>query len=257
MNQYIDLATRDRTSNTNSMASARIRQRLRNAGQRHHANDNIACYIKPGELDELRGEVEQRVRDLLTALVIDVDNDHNTQGTANRIARMYVDELFQGRYRPAPALTSFPNVSALDELMLVGPIRVRSTCSHHICPIIGDIWIGLVPSASSELIGLSKYARLANWVLQRPQIQEEAMICLANELEKRINPAGLAVVMRAHHYCMHWRGIKDENALMSSCVMRGTLRTDTVLRHEFFSLMQACGSPCSDQQCAEPEHPTG
>src|SRR5699024_3887192 len=107
---------------------------------------------------------------------------------ARRVAKMYVDEVFGGRYQAPPKVTRFPNVSRLDQLMVVGPIRVRSACSHHLCPIMGKVWIGVLPQADSELIGLSKYARICHWVMSRPQIQEEAVMMLADELERRIKP---------------------------------------------------------------------
>lgn len=218
-------------------ASDRIRYRLIDAGRRYHANDNIAEFIREGELDELRHEVAARLEDVLHALVIDTGNDHNTAQTAQRVARMFVDEVFHGRYETAPVVTAFPNVSHLDELMIVGPIRVRSACSHHLCPIMGRAWIGVLPNRDSELIGLSKYARLCDWVMSRPQIQEEAITMLADELERRIRPDGLAVVMEASHFCMHWRGVRDDGALMTNSVMRGAFLADGALRREFLSLM--------------------
>ena len=218
-------------------ASDRIRDRLISAGQRYHANDNIADFIEDGELGELQDEVQARMQEVLHALVIDTDNDHNTQGTARRVAKMFVREVFAGRYAPAPAVTAFPNVSQLNELMIVGPLKVRSACSHHLCPILGQVWIGVLPNAASDLIGLSKYARLAEWVLGRPQIQEEAVVMLADALERRIRPDGLAVVMQASHFCMHWRGVKDDGALMRNSVMRGAFLKNATLRREFLSLL--------------------
>ena len=217
-------------------ASDRIRDRLISAGQRYHANDNIADFIEDGELGELQDEVQARMQEVLHALVIDTDNDHNTQGTARRVAKMFVREVFAGRYAAAPAVTAFPNVSHLNELMIVGPLKVRSACSHHLCPILGQVWIGVLPNAASDLIGLSKYARLAEWVLGRPQIQEEAVVMLADALERRIRPDGLAVVMQASHFCMHWRGVKDDESKMINSVMRGRFLADPSLRKEFLSL---------------------
>ena len=219
-------------------ASDRIRDRLISAGQRYHANDNIADFIEDGELGELQTEVQARLQEVLHALVIDTDKDHNTRGTAQRVAKMFVREVFAGRYAPAPAVTAFPNVSQLNELMIVGPLKVRSACSHHLCPILGQVWIGILPNATSDLIGLSKYARLAEWVLGRPQIQEEAVVMLADALERRIRPDGLAVVMQASHFCMHWRGVKDDGALMRNSVMRGAFLKDATLRREFLSLLE-------------------
>jgi GTP cyclohydrolase I len=217
--------------------SQRIRARLRKARERYHANDNIAKYIEPGELAELQDEVEAKMRRVLESLVIDTESDHNTQGTARRVARMYLTEVFRGRYLPAPPVTEFPNVERLNELMIVGPITVRSACSHHLCPIIGKVWIGVMPNEHSNLIGLSKYARLCDWVMSRPQIQEEAVTRLADLLQERMQPDGLAVVMEADHFCMQWRGVKDTDSKMVNSVMRGSFLKDANLRREFLALL--------------------
>ena len=217
--------------------SERIRYRLVGAGRRYHANDNIAAFVQEGELAELRTEVQAKVEELLRSLVIDTESDHNTQETAQRVAKMYLEEVFRGRYVPMPAVTEFPNVERLNELMIVGPITVRSACSHHMCPIFGKVWIGILPNEHSNLIGLSKYARIADWVMSRPQIQEEAVTMLANELQGRVRPDGLAIVMEADHFCMHWRGVKDTDTAMVNSVMRGAFLKDANLRREFLSLL--------------------
>ncbi|UCH18088.1 MAG: GTP cyclohydrolase I [Burkholderiales bacterium] len=218
-------------------ASERVRRRLMAAGCRFHANDNIADYIRDGELDELKAEVEDRMKAVLNSLVIDTEGDHNTNDTAQRVAKMYLQEVFRGRYVPIPAVTEFPNVERLNELMIVGPVKVRSACSHHFCPILGRVWIGVLPNEHSNLIGLSKYARITEWIMSRPQIQEEAVTMLANELQERVKPDGLAIVMEADHFCMHWRGIKDDESMMTNSVMRGAFLKDSTLRREFLSLL--------------------
>jgi len=218
-------------------ASERIRYRLIGADCRYHANDNISAHIRDGELAELKAEVQARMREVLQALVIDTASDHNTQDTAQRVAKMFVEEVFRGRYVPMPAVTEFPNFSRLNELMIVGPITVRSACSHHLCPILGKVWIGILPNEHSNLIGLSKYARVCDWVMSRPQIQEEAVVMLADVLQDRVKPDGLAIVMEADHFCMHWRGVKDDDAAMTNSVMRGAFLKDANLRREFLSLL--------------------
>jgi len=115
---------------------------------------------------------------------------------------------------------------------------VRSACSHHLVPIIGKLWIGVMPSAESKLIGLSKYARIADWVMSRPQIQEEAVIQLADLLETRMQPAGLALVLEADHFCMQWRGVKDAEPHMTNSVMRGAFLRNPELRREFLQLIR-------------------
>ena len=214
-----------------------IRRRLEAQNARFHANDNISAFIQPGELEGLVDEVAQKMQAVLESLVIDTENDHNTQNTSRRVAKMYVQEVFNGRYVDQPTLTKFPNVSRLNELMIIGPITVRSACSHHLCPIMGRIWIGVLPSKDSALIGLSKYSRLTEWVMCRPQIQEEAVVELADMLEKKIKPIGVAVVMDADHFCMQWRGVKDNGSKMVNSVMRGSFLKDPALRREFLALI--------------------
>jgi GTP cyclohydrolase I len=217
--------------------ATRIRERLLAAGKRFHANDSIAAFIEPGELDALQGEVERKLTGVLEALVIDTESDHNTQDTARRVAKMYLTEVFRGRYAPIPPVTEFPNIERLNELMIIGPVTVRSACSHHLCPIMGQVWVGVMPNENSALIGLSKYARLVDWVMARPQIQEEAVTQLADLLQEKMQPDGLAIVMRADHFCMQWRGVKDVESKMVNSVMRGSFLKDPNLRREFLALM--------------------
>ena len=215
----------------------RVRERLVAAGKRFHANDNIADFLEAGELDQIQAEVAAGLQEVLKALVIDTDSDHNTQDTARRVAKMFVREVFVGRYAQAPPVTEFPNVAGLNELMIVGPVTVRSACSHHLCPIIGRVWVGVMPNETSELIGLSKYARLVEWVMSRPQIQEEAIAQLAELLQEKMRPDGLAIVMEADHFCMQWRGVKDMDSKMTNSVMRGSFLKDANLRREFLALL--------------------
>jgi GTP cyclohydrolase I len=217
--------------------SALIRERIKAAKQRFHANDNIAAFLQPGDLDALLNEVEGKFKAVLDSLVIDTQSDHNTQDTARRVAKMYLQEVFRGRYVAQPAVTEFPNAERLNELMIVGPITVRSACSHHFCPIMGRLWVGIMPNEHSNLIGLSKYARLAEWIMSRPQIQEEAITQMADLLMNKVSPDGLAVVMEADHFCMHWRGVRDTGAKMVNSVMRGSFLKNAPLRREFLSLL--------------------
>jgi GTP cyclohydrolase I len=217
--------------------SERIRRRVTASGRRFHANDNIAEFIEAGELEELVDEVALSVKGVLDSLVIDVENDHNTQSSARRVARMYINEVFRGRYHKPPAITEFPNAASLNELMIVGPVTVRSACSHHLVPIMGRLWVGVMPNQHSNLIGLSKYARLADWIMSRPQIQEEAITQMADLLMEMVKPDGLAIVMEADHFCMHWRGVKDTASKMVNSVMRGSFLKDAALRREFLSII--------------------
>ncbi len=227
----------DANQDEGTPVSVKIRERLQAAKQRFHSNDNIADFIRPGELEALLDEVTDKMKGVLDSMVIDTVNDHNTDNTARRVAKMYLKEVFAGRYVQAPTITEFPNAEHLNELMIVGPITVRSACSHHLCPVIGKIWIGVMPNEHTNVIGLSKYARLAEWIMGRPQIQEEAVVQLADLIQEKTQPDGLAIVMEASHYCMGWRGVKDMDSKMINSVMRGVFLKDSDLRREFLALI--------------------
>ena len=173
---------------------------------------------------------------LLRGLLIDIDNDHNTKGTATRVAKMYMTEVFKGRYIPPPPITNFPNAKQLDELYVSGPITVRSACSHHLVPIMGRCWIGVVPGAN--VVGLSKFNRIVEWIAARPQIQEELVIQVADFLEAELKPLGLAVVIEATHMCMTWRGVREpQSATMTTSVMRGVFKDKAATRAEFMGII--------------------
>ncbi len=221
-------------------ASDRVRERIRKAGGRFLANHNIADHIAdPAEMAEIEAEVRGKVGDLLRSLVIDVDQDHNTSETADRVARMFCREVFAGRYEQKPKVTRFPNVEKVDEITVIGPIDVRSACAHHLVPIIGECFVAVI--YGKDLIGLSKFHRLTEWVCSRPQIQEEAAKTLADELEKEPEPVGLYVIMRARHMCCGWRGVRQKSSQMVSSVLRGRFLGDTAARNEALALFKGVG----------------
>jgi GTP cyclohydrolase I len=221
------------------MISETIKNRIVSAGGSFRANDNISDFIHPGELTALQDEVENRIRDLLQSLIIDTDNDHNTRETARRVAKMYLREVFKGRYEPRPLITEFPNFKNMDELYTLGPIKFKSACSHHFVEIEGQVWVGVQPS--DRVVGISKIARLVHWIARRPQIQEECTVLLADELESLLKPKGLGVVIKAAHHCMTWRGVEEEQSQMITSVVRGEMLQDDSLKAEFFQLIRAQG----------------
>lgn len=212
-----------------------IRKRIKECQADFYANDNISEFVTDNELDLLQDEVAEKVSGLLESLVIDTDNDHNTKDTAKRVAKMYIKEVFKGRYVSMPKVTDFPNAKNLDQIYTIGPITVRSACSHHLVPILGKCWIGVLPS--DRVIGISKFVRLCEWVMARPQIQEEATVQLADIIEKMIKPLGIAVVVEATHECMTWRGVKENDISMTTSVMRGAFREEPKARSEFLKLI--------------------
>ncbi len=186
-----------------------------------------------------RERVQTAVEQMLDALGFDWRNDPNMMETPRRITKMYIDEVFGGCFQEKPRLADFPNTEKNDQLFAVGPIPVRSMCSHHFAPILGEAWIGVIPG--ERLLGLSKYSRLTEWVMARPTLQEDACVRLADEIEKVIKPRALGVVIRASHTCVTVRGVKNEKSLMTSSVMRGALRDDPETRAEFMSMIRGMG----------------
>lgn len=218
-----------------TIVSASIKSKLIENEVPFTANDSIANYVTESEMKDLQQEIQEKAQALLEALVIDTENDPNTKETAKRVAKMFIHEVMKGRYHKAPELQVFPNTKKLDEMMVVGPITVRSMCSHHLVPIIGKCWIGVIPG--EKLLGLSKFSRICDWIMSRPQIQEEATIQLADYIEKVLNPAGLAIVVKATHMCMQWRGVKDQ-ATMTTSVLRGVMAKNPTAKQEFLEFIQ-------------------
>jgi GTP cyclohydrolase I len=215
--------------------SDKIRQRLIDNGVRFFSNDNISEYIEEREIDKLVEEVAKKMEGVLSSLVIDTENDHNTQDTAHRVAKMFVKETFSGRFNPAPKITAFPNVTEYDQLYVTGPISIRSTCAHHFQNIVGRAYIGVYPG--KNVIGLSKFNRIADWIASRPQIQEEMTVQIADAVEKETEAAGVAVLIQAEHHCMTHRGVKEHESDMTTAIMRGVFQTDKSLKKEFYDII--------------------
>jgi GTP cyclohydrolase IA len=214
--------------------SEKIRERLLEAGAKFSCNHNISAYLEEGDRAALVDEVAAKMEEVLRSLVIDIDNDHNTQDTARRVAKMYVNETYGGRYTPAPKITSFPNIGYQD-LYCAGPISIRSTCAHHFQNIVGNCWVGIFPE--DKVIGLSKFNRLVHWIAERPQIQEEMTSQIADELVTYAETPNVAVVLKAEHHCMTHRGVKEHESDMTTAIMRGKFREDQSLKDEFYKIM--------------------
>ena len=210
---------------------------LRKKGLPFFANDNISQVLRPGDLQRIRQEVKLLMEQLLRTLCIDIENDHNTKNTANRVAKMLIDELFSGRYVEEPSSTEFPNTKLLNQFYVVGPVKINSFCSHHLLPVIGHAWVGILPSENSALVGLSKIPRIVEWYARRPQIQEELVEQIADHLFDKINPDSLAVTIKADHHCMKIRGIKDPSSSMTTQSFRGSMREKTELRAEYNTML--------------------
>jgi GTP cyclohydrolase I len=210
-----------------------IRDRINAAGARFHSNDNIAEFVHEGELEGLVDEVATKMQGVLDSLVIDTENDHNTHDTARRVAKMFVKETFSGRYRPVPKITAFPNMG-YKSLYTTGPISIRSTCAHHFQNIVGSCWVGIVPD--TEVIGLSKFNRLVHHICERPQIQEEMTTQIADALKQYAKTDNIAIVVKAEHFCMTQRGVREHSSDMTTAIMMGAFEKDPALKKEFYDI---------------------
>ena len=213
--------------------SDRIRQRIKAAGARFNANDNISEYIQEGEVDELINELNVRFDAVLDSLVIDRENDPNSHDTGRRLAKMYVKELMSGRYVVPPKATAFPNDSEdRYEGMLVVRSELRSMCSHHHQPVAGVAYIGII--AAKKLIGLSKYTRIAQWCARRGTLQEELCNDIAREIMTATGSNDVGVYIQATHGCCENRGIMAHSSLTQTTVLKGAFYNDQGTKKEFF-----------------------
>ena len=210
-----------------------IRTRIKEAGAQFKANDNISRFICDGEIPELIDELTNKFNDVLESLIIDTENDPNSNGTAKRLAKMYINEIMSGRYYPAPSNTSFPNEGDNAYTgMLVVRTELRSVCSHHHQPVIGVAYIGIIPNG--RVVGLSKYSRIAQWCARRGTLQEELCTDIANEIMKATASENVAVYLQMTHGCVENRGIMAHSSLTQTTVLKGAFDTDASTKKEFF-----------------------
>lgn len=213
--------------------SEKIRNRIKAAGARFNSNDNISEFISKEELTQLIDELTVKFEAVLDSLVIDRENDPNAKDTGRRLAKMYVNEVMSGRYRPIPDATSFPNDSDdRYEGMLVIRSELRSMCSHHHQPVTGVAYIGII--AAKKLIGLSKYTRIAQWCARRGTLQEELCNDIAREIQKATGTEDVGVYIQAQHGCCENRGIMAHSSLTQTTVLKGAFKCDDGTKKEFF-----------------------
>jgi GTP cyclohydrolase I len=172
----------------------------------------------------------------LDELGFDRQNDTNLQDTPKRIAKMYVNELLSGNFNPPPDITFFPNTKNYDQIIVSGPIEVKSLCSHHFITFAGRCWVGVIPD--KKVIGISKFSRIVEHFMRRPQIQEELTEQIVQYIEDLLQPKGIIVVMDCRHFCMYARGVEEPNATMKTSAVRGAFATNSSTRQEFFDLIK-------------------
>ena len=214
-----------------------IRERMRADNKRFWAGDNISEYIDTPTKDKLIDEATQAFEVVLDSLLIDRENDPNSQGTARRLAKMYFREIMAGRYDPPPCATAFPNDSEERyEGMLVVRSELRSMCSHHHQPVSGVAYIGII--AAQKLIGLSKYTRIAQWCARRGTLQEELCNDIAREIMRATESENVGVYIEMTHGCVENRGVMAHNSLTQTTVLKGAFLTDPGTKKEFFDNIQ-------------------
>jgi GTP cyclohydrolase I len=209
-----------------------IRSHMRADNVRFWAGDNISDYVDNCDLQQLVDEATVAFEGVLDALLIDRENDPNSHGTARRLAKMYFYEIMAGRYSPAPSATAFPNDS--DDRyagMLVVRAEIKSMCSHHHQPVTGVAYIGIIPG--QKVIGLSKYARIAQWCARRGTLQEELCNDIAREIVKATETDDVAVYIECEHGCCVNRGIMAHSSLTQTTVLKGQFNGADV-KAEFF-----------------------
>ena len=169
----------------------------------------------------------------LEAIGVDRTDPH-LAGTPLRVARMY-DELFAGLGEGAePELRTFPNAEGYSQMVAVTDIPFHSTCAHHFLPFFGTAHVAYLPGA--RVVGLSKLARLVDSYARRPQVQERMTEQVADLLQRRLEPAGVMVVVQARHLCMEARGVAKAGAMTTTSTIRGAFQ-DERTRQELLGLL--------------------
>ena len=210
----------------------KIKQRLVDNNVRYWANDNIADYIEEGEKQQLIDEAVPAFENMLDHLLIDIKTDPNSQDTARRMAKMYINEIMSGRYDKMPNPSSFPNyIEGGYEGMLVVRSELTSLCSHHHQTVKGVAYIGII--AGPKLLGLSKYTRIAQWCAMRGTLQEDLNGMIANAIQKETGSEHVGVYVQATHGCCENRGIRAKSSLTQTTVLRGAFKDDPATKKEF------------------------
>ena len=216
------------------LISQQILKRILKDKGRYFADDNISQYIQDDELKLLQLEVEDKVEALLNSLIIDTKNDPHARETCHRMAKMFLCEVMQGRYQPMPRIKSFETQQPCHDVFVLGPINVQSMCSHHFVPVIGKLYLGII--SDQEIWGISKFARISQWFMRRPHIQEKSTQDLADLIFKLLQPKGLIIQFTAAHLCMSWRGVNEQAFQMTTIAKRGLLN-QAQYEQQFYQLL--------------------
>jgi GTP cyclohydrolase I len=183
-----------------------------------------------------RTEVEEAFRTILRWTGEDPTRD-GLRETPQRMARAY-EEYFRGYQEDPEAILSktFEETAGYDEMIVLRGIRFESHCEHHMAPIIGRAWVAYIPNG--RVVGISKLARVVEVYAKRLQIQEKMTAQIANAIDSVLQPQGVAVLLKAEHFCMTARGIMKPGTDLVTSRMLGCFRDNAVTRQEFLSIIE-------------------
>lgn len=211
-------------------------------GQAALCNGFVEGVSSPADQALMMTAAARKLEELFDVLRIDHRNDHNTRDTPRRVAKMLVTETMRGRFDAPPEITEFDNAQGFDNLIVTGPIDLRSTCAHHMMPIYGEVYFGILPARDGKIIGLSKYDRIVEYFASRLQIQEELVKQIGNFVMDKTAPRGLAVRISAVHMCKTHRGVRGgRDARMVSSAFYGEMAGDRELQAAFLQECLALG----------------
>ncbi|QEH47331.1 GTP cyclohydrolase I FolE [Aggregatibacter actinomycetemcomitans] len=185
--------------------------------------------------DERRTKIEQHMREVLRLIGLDLRDD-SIEETPSRLAKMFVDEIFSGLdYANFPKITNIANRMKVSEMVLVNDVTLTSTCEHHFVTIDGKVSVAYYPK--KWVIGLSKINRIVTFFAQRPQVQERLTEQILLAFQTILETEDVAVYVKATHFCVKCRGIKDANSYTVTSAFGGVFLEDRETRKEFLSLI--------------------
>lgn len=176
-------------------------------------------------------EIEQHFTSILEILGMDLTDD-SLKNTPNRVAKMYVNEIFGGLLpENKPDISTFKNSYKYNQMLIEKNIAVYSTCEHHLLPIVGKAHVAYI--SNGKVIGLSKINRVVNYYCKRPQVQERLTMQIVNDLKVALKTQDVACVIDAKHLCVNSRGIQDVNCNTITAELSGVFKTNPTTRQEF------------------------
>lgn len=184
--------------------------------------------------DEKIERIKSNVREIMLTLGLDLDDD-SLNGTPNRVAKMFVQEIFGGLHpKRKPKSSTFKNKYKYGEMLVEKNITLYSTCEHHLLPIVGKAHVAYI--SNGTVVGLSKMNRIVDYFAKRPQVQERLNIQIVRELQKVLNTDDVACVIDAKHLCVNSRGIRDIESSTVTAEYGGKFKDESV-RREFLEYL--------------------